>query len=111
MKDEKELIIHNFQQLFAISYKKGHISDDVYDELGFPNDQANNRIILRNHDIASEWMQRAKHITHEFQHMLRRAREQLLQDEFNKKMEKQRKDIESILNLNQEAEECLLTMI
>ena len=108
---EKELVWNNFSELFKITMEKGHVPEEVYDRLNFPKDSVGKRIFERDHPIASEWRQRSKEITHEYQHELRKRREELQNQQFIESMRKEREELENIIMDNKTAEEKLLSSI
>ena len=106
---EKELVWNNFSELFKITMEKGHVPEEVYDRLNFTKDSVGKRIFERDHPIASEWRQHSKEITHEYQHELRKRREELQNQQFIESMRKEREELENIIMDNKTAEEKLLS--
>ena len=72
---EVELVEDNFKYLFEFQLDHGHISDDVYQTLGFPPDKdVEGNIYDRNAGISQESCQRAKCVSRPMQRSLRKER-------------------------------------
>jgi hypothetical protein len=108
---EKGLICKIFDKLLRLTLEEGYVTEDVYDDLGFAKDLVSNRVYERDHGIASEWKQRAKNISHQYQQDLRRERLKEIQDKFNKKQEKIQEEINKLIETNKKAEHKINSFI
>ena len=67
-KEIYDKIISNFKYLFKIVAKFGRIPEEVFDELGFPDDvDASGKVVKRDAGISREIVQRSKWLTHFYQ--------------------------------------------
>ena len=83
--------IDYFKKLFDITLKNGHISEQVYDELGFPKDvDPHGNIVARDATISQESYQRAKRVNHPEQVRLREQRVQQIRTEERRVAESKR---------------------
>ena len=72
---EYKLCVNSFLYLFQQYLKKGHVDNEVFEDLGFPVDQdADYQSICRDTTIQQESRQRAKTLTHEHQAQQRESR-------------------------------------
>ena len=49
-----DLITSTFPHLYTVMKKKGHIPEELFDQLGYEKDTAAGKIIERNHGIEHE---------------------------------------------------------
>ena len=110
-KSEMAMIEKHFSHLFKIMVEKGHIPEDVYDKLGYPEDEVNGVVYERRDGIEKEWMQRAKIITHQFQQCLRLQRKKKLDDILEKKKEDNLKAVDGLIQGNDDVEKKLIQKI
>ena len=60
-KEQEDLVFHNFSELYSIMKKDGHITEDVYDRLGFMQDtNYDGDIVLKPDGVTQEMRHRAK---------------------------------------------------
>ena len=80
-------IIANYPRVFNEMLLHGHISYDLFDELGFCRDfDAGGKEVLRNAGISQEHKQRAKCLTHVYQKEMRQAyTESIIAEKLRKK--------------------------
>jgi hypothetical protein len=109
-KAEMDLVVMNFNRLYSEALKHGEITDDLFDELGFPIDlDMNGRPMLRYAGIRQEPYQRAKNLSHKAQQKLRQEEmeraKQLVDDKnalanvrINKRLEENRKCEDIVLD-------------
>ena len=73
-KDVDDKLINNFPLLYKTMLEQGHISDEVFDSLGFSKDtDVHGNEISRYAEISQESYQRSKQLTHKYQVNLRQA--------------------------------------
>eukprot|EP00957_Ditylum_brightwellii_P157181 11962820-Ditylum_brightwellii.AAC.1 len=63
---ERAFTIKCFPKLYHLIIKLGCSPEKVYNDLGFPLDQAGNEVYSCQHGIEIEWMQRSKELTYHF---------------------------------------------
>ena len=67
-KELYQKVFDNVTYLYSVMIDQGHIPEDVFDELGFPQDRdVNGKEVPRNAGISHENQQRSKWLTHQFQ--------------------------------------------
>ena len=89
----------------------GHISEKVYDALGFPKYEVSGVVYDRNGGIDREWMQQEKVSTHWFQQHFKLARQNKMEYKMGKKEDDKQKSIKDVIQLNEEDEIKLLLEI
>ena len=95
-RDIYDKFIDNFPRLFSIMLEKGHISEEVYDDMDFPRDMdVHGREVRRDATISQESQQRCKELTHTFQIDERRERTEAILAE-----QRRRKDLEKHLMIH-----------
>ena len=68
LKELYQKMFDNFTYLYSIMIDQGSITEDVFDEFGFPQDRdVNGKEVLRNAGISQESQQQSKWLTHQFQ--------------------------------------------
>ena len=66
--DEHNLCHDTFDQLYKLHLNQGHVADDVYEELGFPQDvDITGTTVRRDATITHKCYQRAKCLSHPYQ--------------------------------------------
>ena len=111
-REELDFLRKNFAVLLKIQMELGHIPEDIFDLLGFPQDaDKDGNIFMRSSGIEREWEQRAKQLTHTYQSWLRKMRMYKMQQLKNKKKHECEKKKQKILDLNRKCEEKLINEI
>ena len=78
--DEHELCRNKFDDLYHLHLDQGHVTDDIYKNMGFPQDEdVTGSKIRRDATVTRESFQRAKCLSHPYQKMLRYQVTELLE--------------------------------
>ena len=110
--DEVDLCLKTFPTLFKLQLEHGHVTDDVFDQLGYPNDvDPDDNIIRRDGGITKEPYQRAKTLSHEYQRNLRLELKQKARDVVASKLADAQAKTEKILANNRSCESKLCTLM
>ena len=110
--DEYNNCIEHFPFLYNMYSRDGHVSDDVFEELGFPMDSdRNNKAVHRTADINQENRQRAKCLTHIHQVELREERTMLIQADIYKEKADKLSLLNSKINDNTICEEKIMNIL
>ena len=99
------LIFNNFQVLYKSMRDCGYISEEVFNQVGFPLDtNSKGEVVHRDYGISQEWCQRAKIMSSPYQRQLRLQRFQSIRDALEKKERETREKILNKLEINSSAE-------
>ncbi len=105
-------MIDNFLMLYHTRLDQGHISDEVFDRLGFPKDiDVHGNEISRDAGISQESYQRSKSLTHSYQVNLRQACVQQIMTQQRQCEESAANKENAQLHVVSQIEEKLLQMI
>ena len=111
-KELYQKVFDNFTYLYSVMMDQGHILEDVFGELGFPQDRdVNGKEVLRNAGISQESQQRSKWLTHQFQIKLQKEHILRIETAQRRKFEQHIQKIEEDDNHVKEIEMKLLSML
>ena len=111
-KKEYELCINSFPYLYKEYLKNGHVSDEVFENLGFPMDRdVDGTLISHNANISQECRQRAKCLTHDHQINIRMERISLIEEEIKRKEADHIAQLQILLSNNKKCEEKICNLL
>ncbi len=107
-KEEYEMIVESFPRLCREMIDKGQIKEDLFDELGYPQDlDMYNVVVPQNDEISNEVQNRSKVLSHEEQRAERRAEQNDLDVIATEKRLQAELAIDDLLRGNEECENIL----
>ncbi len=99
--DEHKLCRDTFEKLYQLHFNEGHVSDDIYEEMGYPQDEdITGSKVRRDATIKRECFQRAKCLSHPFQKTLRKQLTEVLQAQEHAKRVSIREKFQKLLYMN-----------
>ncbi len=108
--DEHNLCCKKFEELYKLHLDQGHVPNDVYEEIGFPQDEnIAGEKVRRPAAITQESYQRAKCLSHPYQKLLRKQVEENLEAKEHAKRVSFVVKYQKVLHMNVLYETCVLT--